>query len=72
MCLAIPGRIVAIEGTSATVDFAGTMMPVSLLVLGDAQVGEYVLVHAGFAIERLNQEEAERTLELFQEGFSQW
>ena len=71
MCLAMPGRILSIEGTTAAVDFAGATMPVSLLALEGARVGEYILVHAGFAIERLDEVEARRTLELLSEAFEQ-
>ncbi len=59
MCLAIPGRIIAVERTGARVDFAGVEQTVLLDLLPDARVGEYVLVHAGFAIQRLDAEEAE-------------
>lgn len=58
MCLAVPGRILSVDGTSASVDFAGVKMAVLLDLLPDAKVGEYVLVHAGFAIQRLNAEDA--------------
>jgi len=71
MCLAIPGRILDIQETTARVDFAGAIMPVSLLALDGAQVGDYVLVHAGFAIQRLDEDEAQRTLEVFSEVFAQ-
>ena len=71
MCLAIPGKILEIKEMTARVDFAGATMPVSLLALEGARVGDYVLVHAGFAIERLDEDEAQRTLELFSEVFTQ-
>ena len=71
MCLAVPGKILEIEETTARVDFAGATMPVSLRALEGARVGDYVLVHAGFAIERLDEDEAQRTLELFSEVFTQ-
>ena len=73
MCLAIPARILEIEDTTAKVGFPGSdvTMPISLLALENARVGDYVLVHAGFAIERLDEEEAQRTLELFSEIFGQ-
>lgn len=67
MCLAIPGRIVAIaEGSGfdrrGTVDFDGARQEVALAYLPEAQIGDYVLVHVGFAIARLDTEEAERIL----------
>ena len=51
MCLAIPGSIVAIEGTNATIDMLGVQRRISISLTPQAQVGDYVLVHAGFAIE---------------------
>ncbi len=67
MCLAVPGRITEIEGTTAQVDFGGVSRDASLTLVPDAVVGDYVLVHAGFAIEVLNEREAEETLELFRD-----
>jgi hydrogenase expression/formation protein HypC len=67
MCLAVPGRIIEIDGTSAWVDFAGVEQTVLLDLLPDANVGEYVLVHAGFAIQRLDAAEAEEIIGLFEE-----
>ena len=71
MCLAIPGKILEIEDSTARVDFAGATMPVSLLALEGAHIGDYVLVHAGFAIQRLDEDDARRTLQLFSELFAQ-
>ena len=67
MCLAIPGRIVALTGGDGldrrgTVDYDGVRQEVALAYLPDAQVGDYVLVHVGFAITRLDPDEAERIL----------
>lgn len=68
MCLGIPGRIVKVsEGTdeleiTATVDFGGVLREVSLAAVPDAEEGEYVVVHAGFALNRLNREEADRVI----------
>ena len=67
MCLAIPGRIVALTGGAGldrrgTVDYDGVRQEVALAYLPDAQVGDYVLVHVGFAITRLDPDEAERIL----------
>jgi hydrogenase expression/formation protein HypC len=69
MCLAVPARILEIRSDSmALVDIQGTQREVSLMVLdGDAAVGDYVLIHVGYAIERIDEEEALRTLELFAE-----
>jgi hydrogenase expression/formation protein HypC len=67
MCLAVPGRIVEIEGTKARIDFGGVTRDADLTLVPDASTGDYVLVHAGFAIERLDESEAEETLELFRQ-----
>jgi len=58
MCLAVPGRILNIHEKRAQVDFGGVNREVCLDLLPDSRVGEYVLVHAGFAIQRLDAEEA--------------
>ena len=58
MCLAVPGRIVAVDGQNATVDFSGVERRVFADLLPDLRIGEYVLVHAGFAIQRLETSEA--------------
>lgn len=67
MCLAVPAQIVDRKDLMATVEVSGVTRQVSLMLLPDAQVGEYVLVHAGFAIQTVDEEEAKRTLELFEE-----
>ena len=66
MCLAIPARIEQILDTGdAIVDFGGVKRPISLALVEDVVVGDYVIVHVGFALQRLDIEEAERTLALF-------
>lgn len=67
MCLGIPGKIVGINGMSATVDVAGTRKDASLMLLDGVQVGDYVIVHAGFAIQRVNEAAAAETLRLVDE-----
>jgi hydrogenase expression/formation protein HypC len=64
MCLAIPMKIVSLEGELARVEQAGVAREVSLAMLPEARVGDHVLVHAGFAIERLSEAQALETLEL--------
>jgi len=67
MCLAIPAKVVEIDGDTAKVDFgAGTMREVNVSLV-EAKVGEYVIVHAGYAIEVLDQKAAEETLALWNE-----
>jgi hydrogenase expression/formation protein HypC len=69
MCLGIPGRVVDIweeAGTRmSTVDFGGTTKTVCLAYLPDMQIDEYTIVHAGFAIARLDEESANETLRMF-------
>jgi hydrogenase expression/formation protein HypC len=67
MCLAVPAKIVERNDWLATVDVSGVTRQVSLMLLPEAAVGDYVLVHAGFAIQAIDEEEALRTLELFKE-----
>lgn len=67
MCLAIPAKVVEIKGDIAQVDFgAGTMRDVNISLV-EAKVGEYVIVHAGFAIQVLDQKAAEETLKMWSE-----
>ncbi len=67
MCLGVPGKVISIEGDLAEVDFGGIRRKVSLLICPDVREGDYVLVHVGFAIQRLDEEEALETLTLFEE-----
>lgn len=67
MCLAVPGRVVDLKNNLAVVDFGGTKREVSVSLIPDVKKNDYVLVHAGFAIEILNQKEALETLSLFHE-----
>lgn len=57
MCLAYPGKIVSKNGDKATVDFNGIKKDINILMV-DACVGEYVMIHAGFAIEKMTEEDA--------------
>ncbi len=73
MCLALPGRIIErVEGPGALpfakVAFGSVAREVCLAYTPEAQVGDYVIVHVGFAIQRLDEEAAERTLALLEEG----
>jgi len=67
MCLAVPGKITALEKGNAEVDFSGVMRSVSLDLVPAAKKGDYVLVHAGFAIQLLDSQDALETLKLFKE-----
>lgn len=71
MCLSIPGKVLEINYDGqikmGKVDFAGIGKGVCLQYLPDVKVGDYVLVHAGFAISTINEEEAARTMDLFRQ-----
>jgi hydrogenase expression/formation protein HypC len=68
MCLAIPSLVVDIlEGGRALVDVGGVRKEISLALMDDVVVGDYVIVHVGYALNRLDPEEAEKTLQLFAE-----
>lgn len=70
MCLAVPAEVKSIDGVMATVDFGGVTRTANVSLV-DAKVGDFVIVHAGYAIEILDREEAEKTLELFRELLGQ-
>ena len=69
MCLAIPAKIEEIENDIGIVNVSGIRRKVSLQLLEGAKVGEYVIVHAGFAIQQMNVSEAKDTLDLLNEAF---
>lgn len=64
MCLAVPGRIISLEGTRATVDLSGNTIEVDVSLIEDPSVGDWVIVHAGFALERVDEEAARETIAL--------
>ncbi len=72
MCLGIPGRIVETQGGELTrmgkVDFGGIVREVSLAYVPEADVGDFVIVHAGFAISQVDEAEAQETLDLLVES----
>ncbi len=67
MCLSIPGKILSIEGDTAKVSVGGTVIDTNLQLIDNAVAGEYVLVHSGFALEKISEEEANETIRLFDE-----
>jgi len=69
MCLAVPARIISLNETTgmAVVDLAGVQKEVSTVLVDDVQNGDYVLIHVGFALHKLSEEEAMSTLALFDE-----
>jgi hydrogenase expression/formation protein HypC len=70
MCLAIPSKIVKIENNVATIDVDGVQREASLLLVENPEVGDYVIVHAGFAINKINEEDALESLKLMREAAS--
>ena len=67
MCLAVPAKIVSISGSVATVDVLGNRTTADISLLEKPAVGDYVMVHAGFAIQKYDEQEAKITLELLKE-----
>ena len=67
MCLAIPALIKSIEGKEADVEIGGITRRVSLVLTPEAKVGDYAIVHTGYAINILDQEEARETLKILEE-----
>jgi hydrogenase expression/formation protein HypC len=67
MCLAIPAKVLEKEGERARVEFGqGTIREINISLV-DVEVGDWVIVHAGFAIQTLDEEEAEKTIDLWEE-----
>ena len=71
MCLAIPARVISVHGEKAQVDFGEGVLREVNVTLVDAKVGEYVLVHAGYAIQKMDEKEAKETLALWNEILTQ-
>jgi len=73
MCLAIPARIIELEGDRAVVDAMGNRFKARTTLLADVKLGDLVLVHAGFAISTIDEEEAQKTWHLIEEidGFNE-
>lgn len=68
MCLAIPAKVVSLlDDGLASVDIGGVKKDISIALIDDVNVGDYVIIHTGFALSKLDPEEAEETLELFAE-----
>ncbi len=70
MCLAIPAKVIEIQDKTGIVDVGGAKREISLLLLDEIELGDYVIVHAGFAIQRLDKSAAEETLKLLREMVS--
>lgn len=68
MCLAVPAEVVALDGERARVSLGGIQREVSLALVEGVEVGDYLLVHVGYALNKIDPEEARRTLALFAEA----
>jgi hydrogenase expression/formation protein HypC len=67
MCLAVPMKVISRTEDSGIAEMSGVKKELSFMMLPEAKIGDYVIVHAGFAIQILNEDEAQKTLELFRE-----
>jgi hydrogenase expression/formation protein HypC len=67
MCLSIPGKVIEVDGNMAKVSVGGSIVNVGLHLVEDVRVGDYVLVHTGFALQKISEEEALETLKLIKE-----
>jgi len=65
MCLAIPAEVISIDGDTAQVSVGGVKKEISMALVDDVAVGDYVLIHVGYALNKISTEEAQKTLELF-------
>jgi len=64
MCLAVPGKIIKIEGDTGEIDFGGVIRKANITMV-EAKIGDWAIVHAGFAIEIMDEEDAQETLKLW-------
>lgn len=68
MCLGVPMQVKTIENEVATCEIDGVQREASLMMIDDVQVGDYVLIHAGFAIEKIDEDEAQLTIKALREA----
>ena len=67
MCLAIPGKVIWLKDEKAGVDFGGVVVEAGTHIIENLAVGDYVLVHSGYVLEKLDIDEAKKTLDIFEE-----
>lgn len=72
MCVAVPGKVIEIDDTRGKVDIMGNVVEADLGLLENPAVGEYVIVHAGFAIQRVDEDDARETQDLMREILQQY
>ncbi len=68
MCLAIPGKIISIKGEEALVDFDGLQKEINITLVKTAQPGDFLVVHAGFAIQKISSDDAGDVLKIYEES----
>jgi len=68
MCLAYPGKIISINAEKAVVDFGGVQKDANVSLVPDAEIGDYVIVHTGFAIQKLSQEDAAEVIKEYEKA----
>jgi len=71
MCLGVPMQVMSIDGETAVCEIDGVRREASLMMVDGIAIGDFVLIHAGFAIERLDEEDARETLQIFRELIAQ-
>lgn len=67
MCLSIPAKVISVEGVNARVSVGGTLVNIALHLVDEVKPGDYVLVHTGFALQKISEEEALETIELIRQ-----
>lgn len=67
MCLAVPAKLIEMDGINGKVETGGVKSDVRLDLVEDVHIGDYLIIHAGFALEKLDREEADKRLQLFEE-----
>ncbi len=67
MCLSVPAQVISIEGDIAIVSVGGTIMNANLNLVEDIKIGDYILLHTGFALQKIDEKEAMETLKIFEE-----
>lgn len=67
MCLSVPAKIIEIQGEAAKVSIGGSIVDIGIQLIDNVQIGDYVLVHTGFALEKISEEEALKTIEMIKQ-----
>ena len=68
MCVAVPSKVIQVSGKTATVDLNGVILKADTTLLDEVKAGDYVIIHAGFAIQKLDEHSAEETIQLIREA----